>query len=45
MTSLAIWAKGLPKLLCALIGILVGYAVAALLGVFPAEFASQLSSS
>jgi xanthine permease XanP len=45
MTSLAIWAKGLPKLLCALIGILVGYAVAALLGVFPTDFASQLSSS
>jgi xanthine permease XanP len=35
MTALAIWAKGLPKLLCALIGILVGYAIAAWLGVFP----------
>jgi xanthine permease XanP len=45
MTSLAIWAKGLPKLLCALIGILVGYAVAAPLGVFPSDFASQLSGS
>ena len=45
MTSLAVWATGLPKLLCALIGILVGYAAAALLGVFPEEFGSQLSSS
>jgi NCS2 family nucleobase:cation symporter-2 len=45
MTSLAIWARGLPKLLCVLIGILVGYAVAASLGVFPEHFALQLSES
>jgi NCS2 family nucleobase:cation symporter-2 len=45
MTSLAIWAKGLPKLLCALIGILVGYAIAAWLGVFPKDFGPQLSGS
>src|SRR5215472_10988413 len=45
MTALAVWAKGLPKLLCVLIGILVGYALAALLGVFPKEFASQLAES
>ena len=45
MTSLAIWARGLPKLLCVLIGILVGYAVAALLGIFPKNFALQLSQS
>src|SRR5262249_45874681 len=45
MTSLAIWAKGLPKLLCVLIGILVGYATAALLGIFPKNFALQLSES
>src|SRR5215831_7906316 len=45
MTSLAIWARGLPKLLCVLIGILVGYAVAALLGLFPKNFAFQLSES
>jgi xanthine permease XanP len=45
MTSLAIWAKGLTKLLCALIGILVGYAVAALLGVFPRDFGPQLRGS
>jgi xanthine permease XanP len=45
MTSLAIWARGLPKLLCVLIGILVGYAVAALLGIFPKNFVLQLSQS
>jgi xanthine permease XanP len=45
MTSLAIWARGLPKLLCVLIGILVGYAMAALLGIFPKDFALQLSES
>src|SRR5215471_10570222 len=45
MTSLAIWARGLPKLLCVLIGILVGYAVAALLGLFPKDFALQMSES
>jgi NCS2 family nucleobase:cation symporter-2 len=45
MTSLAIWARGLPKLLCVLIGILVGYAVAALLGLFPKDFGLQMSES
>jgi len=45
MTSLAIWAKGLPNLLCALIGIVAGYAVATPLGVFPRDFALQLSGS
>src|SRR5262249_28409681 len=45
MTALAVWAKGLPKLLCVLIGILVGYAAAALLGMFPESFALQLSQS
>jgi NCS2 family nucleobase:cation symporter-2 len=45
MTSLAVWAKGLPRLLCVLIGILVGYAVAALLGAFPKDFALRLSES
>jgi xanthine permease XanP len=34
MIALAVWAKGLPKLLCVLIGILLGYGVAALLQVF-----------
>lgn len=45
MTVLAVWAKGLPRLLCALTGILVGYAMSALLGVFPEDFATQLSQT
>jgi NCS2 family nucleobase:cation symporter-2 len=45
MTILAVWAKGLPRLLCALTGILVGYALSALLGVFPEDFATQLSQT
>ena len=35
-TGLAIWGKGQLKQLCVLIGILLGYAVAAVLQVFPA---------
>jgi len=38
MTGLAVWATGLPKLFCSLIGILVGYAAAAALHVFPPSF-------
>ncbi|HEY5953855.1 MAG TPA: solute carrier family 23 protein [Terrimicrobiaceae bacterium] len=45
MTILAVWAKGLPKLLCALIGILVGYVLSAWLGMFPEDFLGQLSAS
>jgi xanthine permease XanP len=45
MTSLAVWGKGAPKLLCVLIGILLGYAIAAVLGHFPEGFAARLSSS
>ena len=45
MIALAVWAKGLPKLLCVLIGILLGYVVAALLQVFPKDFSVQLSQS
>ncbi|HEY5778619.1 MAG TPA: solute carrier family 23 protein [Terrimicrobiaceae bacterium] len=45
MTVLAVWAKGLPRLLCALTGILVGYALSALLKVFPEDFATQLSQT
>ncbi len=45
MTGLGVWVRGLPRLLCGLIGILVGYVVSALLGVFPKDFASQLSAS
>jgi xanthine permease XanP len=42
-TGLAIWGKGQLKQLCVLIGILLGYAVAAVLQVFPA--AAQLAGS
>ena len=45
MTGLAVWAKGLPRLLCALTGILVGYGMAALFGLFRAEFYENLSGS
>lgn len=45
MVSLAVWAKGLPKLLCVLIGILLGYGAAALLKVLPHEFSIQLARS
>ena len=45
MTGLAVWATGLLKLLCVLIGILLGYFVAGLLHVFPADFGVQLSVS
>jgi xanthine permease XanP len=38
MTGLAIWATGAPKLFCALIGTLVGYAAAALFHTFPSSF-------
>ncbi|HEY5742429.1 MAG TPA: solute carrier family 23 protein [Terrimicrobiaceae bacterium] len=45
MTGLGVWASGLPRLLCGLLGILVGYGVSALLGVFPKDFAVQLWAS
>ncbi len=45
MTVLAVWAKGLPRLLCALTGILVGYGISAVFGLFPADFAAKLSAS
>jgi NCS2 family nucleobase:cation symporter-2 len=34
MSGLAVWARGLPKLLCSLVGILVGYIAAAAFHVF-----------
>ena len=45
MIALAVWAKGLPKLLCVLLGILLGYIVAAVLHVFPEDFSAELSRS
>jgi xanthine permease XanP len=38
MTGLAVWARGLPKLLCSLIGVLVGYVAAAIFHVFAPNF-------
>jgi xanthine permease XanP len=38
MTGLAIWGTGAPKLFCALIGTLIGYAAAAVFHVFPQSF-------
>ena len=38
MTGLAVWARGLPKLLCSLIGVLVGYVAAAVFHVFAPNF-------
>jgi xanthine permease XanP len=38
MTGLAIWATGAPKLFCALIGTLIGYAAAAVFDTFPHSF-------
>lgn len=38
MTALAVWAKGLPKLLCSLIGILVGYVATASFHIFSPSF-------
>ena len=38
MAGLAVWATGLPKLFCSLIGILVGYAAAAAFNMFPPSF-------
>ena len=45
MIALAVWGNGLPKLLCVLIGILLGYGVAALLQVFPKDFSTELARS
>ncbi len=44
-TGLAVWAKGTLKLLCVLIGIVLGYAMAAVLGLFPTDFTARLASS
>lgn len=45
MIGLSVWGGGLIKLLCVLAGIVVGYLLAAALGVFPADFASRLAAS
>ena len=45
MTGLAIWATGAPKLFCALIGTLVGYAAAALFHTFPSSFFADYAAA
>jgi xanthine permease XanP len=45
MIALSVWGSGLPKLLCLLAGIVVGYLLAAALGVFPDDFATRLAAS
>src|SRR5215469_9977356 len=45
MAGLAVWATGLPKLFCSLIGILVGYAVAAIFHVFPPSFFADFKAA
>src|ERR1700722_15578378 len=45
MTGLAIWATGLPRLLCSLIGILVGYAASAAFHVFPPSFFADFQAA
>jgi len=45
MAGLAVWAAGLPKLFCSLIGILVGYAVATILHVFPTSFFADFKAA
>src|SRR5437868_14077415 len=45
MIALAVWAKGLPKLLCVLIGILLGYGVAGLREGFPQGISTESARS
>lgn len=45
INGLAIWAKGTLKLLCVLIGIVLGYGMAAVLGLFAEDFAARFSAS
>ena len=45
MTALGVWARGLPRLLCALAGILIGYGISAFFGLFPADFTAKLAES
>ena len=45
MVGLAVWATGLPKLFCTLLGTLVGYAAAAAFQVFPPGFVADYESA
>jgi xanthine permease XanP len=45
MTGLAVWAKGLPKLFCSLLGILMGYVAAAVFHVFSPSFFADFAAA
>jgi NCS2 family nucleobase:cation symporter-2 len=45
MTGLAVWAKGLPKLFCSLLGILMGYMAAAAFHVFSPSFFADYAAA
>ncbi len=45
MTGLAVWAKGLPKLFCSLLGILMGYVAAAVFHVFSPSFFADYAAA
>jgi xanthine permease XanP len=45
MTGLAVWAKGLPKLFCSLLGILMGYTAAAAFHVFSPSFVADFAAA
>jgi xanthine permease XanP len=45
MTGLAVWATGLPKLFCSLIGILVGYVAAAAFQVYSPDFLADFQAA
>src|SRR6201985_2365193 len=45
MTGLAVWARGLPKLFCSLLGILMGYAAAAFFHVFSPAFSADFAAA
>jgi xanthine permease XanP len=45
MTGLAVWARGLPKLFCSLLGILMGYMAAAAFHVFSPSFFADYAAA
>jgi xanthine permease XanP len=45
MTGLAIWGRGAPKLFCALIGTLIGYAAATVFHTFPQSFFADYAAA
>jgi xanthine permease XanP len=45
MVALNVWTRGAPKLFCALIGMVVGYVLAAILGVLPGAELQRLGAA